>query len=228
MRVIPNPALIEFSGGLAHELANIFTAAAGNLSLLDDDCRSSASCGQTLNDIRRTTVRGFDLITLLRAFAGRQALRETPVDANGVAERALEEARASLASNITAKLLPSPEKCTVVADDEKLRSAIGALIVNAHEAMPKGGQLTVVVTIEPGEDRKDYVRIAVRDTGVGMKPGFAAHACEPLVTTKPRAFRNGWGLATCDGIVRQSGGFLELDSIPGKGTKASLVLPLAD
>lgn len=228
MRVIHNREMIEFSGGLAHELANIFTAAAGNLSLLDDGCcKGSGECLLALGDIRHATVRGFDLTAALKAYAGRQTLRPIRLEINQAITDLMDASRPNLPPQIEVKFFPAPQNCTVIADGTKLAEALTALFVNACEAMPKGGKLTIVVAVEPDASGTPHVRIAVRDTGVGMTAEFAARAFEPMVTTKGHAFRNGWGLAICAGFVRQSNGFMDIESKPGGGTTVAIMLPLA-
>lgn len=228
MRAAANTHLIDFAGDLAHELANIFTAAAGNVSLLDETCcKGSGECQQALGDIRRAVVRGFNLTAALKAYAGRQALNPTPCELNGTIADCLDGLRGSLPPGIAVQFLSAPGDCTAMVDGEKLKDVLAALIANAREAMPKGGKLTVTVARIDGEERP-LARIVLRDTGTGMAPALAMRACEPLVSTKARSFAAGWGLAVAAGFVRQSGGYLELESTPGRGTAVSIVLPLVD
>ena len=227
MRAKPNQALIEFTGGLAHELANLFTAAAGNLSLLESAADDGASGRLAFNDARRAYARGFALVTRLKAISGRQALNNEHADIDRLIATVLDETRAALPPDINVDLRLAKKACIAFIDREKFCGAIAALFVNAFEAMKNGGTLTIETEIVNPDDKQEYIRIAVRDNGAVMMPEVAARAFDPLTTTKPSGFRHGWGLALCEGFVRQSGGFIELESEPKHGACVSLFLPRA-
>jgi signal transduction histidine kinase len=227
LRATPNQDLVKLAGSLAHELANIFTAAAGNLSLLDDYPAENEAYRQIFIDIRRAYTRGFDVIDRLKAISGRQALHVERTDLNPLIEAALEDLRPALVPRIAIELRLSEEPCIADIDRDCFRGALTELVANAREAMPKGGKLRVESQIVAGDGKASFVRVSVGDTGIGMKPDIAAHAFEPLVTTKSKDFRNGWGLTICEGFTRQCGGFAELESESGRGTRVSLTLPQA-
>ena len=103
------------------------------------------------------------------------------------------------------------------------------LAVNARDAMPSGGELRIeLANVAEGLDGADAVRLTVRDTGAGMAPEVVEHAFEPFYTTKPKGEGTGLGLATVYGIVTQTGGTIEIDSAPGKGTTIQVLLPATD
>jgi signal transduction histidine kinase len=225
MRVKPNRDLVAFAGGLAHELANIFTAAAGNLSLLESGPGGGGIYRQALGDAQRSYVRGFALVERLKAVAGLRGLAAEASDLNRLTAEAAGAARQNLPPGLAVVLKLTEDDCTAVVDREKFAEAVAAVIENAAEAAGEGS--LAIETSVVGDCNTDYVRVAVRDAGPGMTADFAARACDPLVTSKPQHFRHGWGLALCEGFVRQSGGYLEIDSETGRGTCVALLLPRA-
>lgn len=226
-----NEALIEFAGSLAHELANIFTAAAGNLSFLDNGLIEDEIGKSAIEDIRHSHDRGFALSDRLKAISSRQALNSEDTGINPELARVAKEVGASFPREIVLVTRFDKSDCIAFIDREKFRAAILELLINAREAMPGGGRLEIETKIERTGGvsalSADYIRIGIGDTGKGMTPEFAARAFDPLVTTKAQNFHNGWGLSICEGFVRQSGGFMQLASIPGQGTCVSVFLPLA-
>jgi CheY-like chemotaxis protein len=136
---------------------------------------------------------------------------------------------------IRLKLKLGDGKWDVVCDAHQLEGALMNLAINARDAMPDGGELTIAVTdrkvtardlAEPEEGKPgDYVEVSVSDTGVGMTPEILARAIEPFYTTKPTGQGTGLGLSQVYGFVRQSGGFLRIESEPGRGTKVLISLP---
>jgi signal transduction histidine kinase len=199
-------ALVELAGAVAHELNNIFTAVAGNLSLIDEDLpQDGGDSSARIGEVIRTAQRGIVLSSKLL---------------DGV------HLRISLAR----------EECPSFVDEDKLRASVEEILGNAVAAMPRGGQIIVetrhhtagaepvknMPLLRPGR----YVLIAVSDTGKGMEPHVAARAVDPLFTTKTPGINVGWGLSNCAGFVRQSGGYMTLASKLGLGTRVEIYLPL--
>ena len=225
LRPKQNEALVEFAGSLAHELANIFTAAAGNLSFLGGGLIEDKNDLSAIEDIRRSHERGFALSDRLKAVSSRQALNSEDAGINQELAQVAQEARASFPREIVLVTRFDKNACIAFIDREKFRAAILELLANAREAMPGGGRITIETSIERAE--VEFIRIGIGDTGKGMAPEFAARAFDPLVTTKAQNFHNGWGLSICEGFVRQSGGFMQIASALGRGTCVSVFLPLS-
>ncbi len=217
-------ALVQLAGTVAHELNNIFTAVAGNLSLLDQEFSDEQSV--TYRDILRAAQRGIDLTSKLQAFAGRQRLDRRSIELNGVVSRTLAKLRNTL-DDIAVDITLGGAEFIVYADEQKLSDTVIELIKNARAAMAEtGGRLTVKMErIERGNSRP-YVLLSIADNGSGMTPDVMARATEPLFTTDPQGIKTGWGLSNCAGFVRQSGGTMTISSEPGRGTVVELALPL--
>ena len=217
-------ALVQLAGTVAHELNNIFTAVAGNLSLLDQEFSDEQSV--TYRDILRAAQRGIDLTSKLQAFAGRQRLDRRSIELNGVVSRTLAKLRNTL-DDIAVDITLAGAEFIVYADEQKLSDTVIELIKNARAAMSEtGGRLTVKTErIERGGNHP-YVLLSIADNGSGMTPDVMARATEPLFTTGPHGIKTGWGLSNCAGFVRQSGGTMTISSEPGRGTVVELALPL--
>lgn len=217
-------ALVQLAGTVAHELNNIFTAVAGNLSLLDQDFSGEQSL--TYRDILRAAQRGIDLTSKLQAFAGRQRLDRRSIDLNAVVSRTLARLRHTL-SGVDLDVALGDAEFIVYADEQKLSDTVAELIKNARTAMAdSGGRLTIRTHCLPRGNHHPQVTLSIADNGTGMTPDVMARAAEPLFTTSPHGIRAGWGLSNCAGFVRQSGGTMTLTSEPGRGTTVELSLPL--
>jgi signal transduction histidine kinase len=217
-------ALVQLAGTVAHELNNIFTAVAGNLSLLDQQFEGDQSV--TYRDILRAAQRGIDRTSKLQAFAGRQRLDRRKIDLNGVILRTFSKLRHTL-SGVTVNIALAEEEFIVYADEQKLSDTIVELIKNARAAMPDtGGILTVKTKRHQRCNPHPHVHLSIADNGVGMAPDVIARATEPLFTTGPHGIKTGWGLSNCAGFVRQSGGMMTLASEVGRGTTVEISLPL--
>ena len=217
-------ALVQLAGTVAHELNNIFTAVAGNLSLLDQEFSDEQSV--TYRDILRAAQRGIDLTSKLQAFAGRQRLDRRSIELNGVVSRTLAKLRNTL-DDIAVDITLAGAEFIVYADEQKLSDTVIELIKNARAAMAEtGGRLTVKTERIARGNSHPYVLLSIADNGCGMTPDVMARATEPLFTTGPHGIKTGWGLSNCAGFVRQSGGTMTISSEPGRGTVVELTLPL--
>lgn len=217
-------ALVQLAGTVSHELNNIFTAVAGNLSLLDH-----ALTGEQLaifQDVLRAAQRGIDLTSKLQAFAGRQHLTRRNTQIHAVVIQALEAERQSL-EGVSLLTAFAPEDFIVYVDEAKLRDTIVELVANARAAMPQtGGRLIVRTTRQTHSNGHGHVLLSISDNGCGMTPEVAAQATEPLFTTGTRGIKAGWGLSSSAGFIRQSGGVMTIASTPGQGTTVKISLPL--
>src|SRR4029079_10615436 len=170
-------ALVQLAGTVAHELNNIFTAVAGNLSLLDKEFKDEQSV--TYRDILRAAQRGIDLTSKLQAFARRQRLDRRSIELNGVISRTLAKLRNTLAEIAVDVTLESAE-FIVYADEQKLSDTVGELIKNARAAMPEnGGRLIVKTERIQRVGGHATVLLSLTDNGSGMTPEVMARATEP-------------------------------------------------
>jgi signal transduction histidine kinase len=229
-------AVGQLTGGIAHDFNNLLTAIIGSLDLMRKDFAGNARL-QTLSEIAvQAAQRGAMLVSQLLAFGRRQTLQPQSVRV----EHALDDVRLLIGPatggevTLQSRLIDGLWAC--YADRGQLDSAILNLVFNAHDAMPRGGTLTMAAdnrTIDPAEAKRldiavgDYVRIAVSDTGSGMSPETMLRAFEPFFTTKGVGRGTGLGLSQVWGFAKQSGGTATIDSRPGEGTTVALLLPRA-
>jgi CheY-like chemotaxis protein len=175
-----------------------------------------------------------DLTRRLLAFARRQPLQPTSVDLTGLIADTTGLLRRTLGETVEIDTVAPSDLWPIRVDRSQLEASILNLALNARDAMPNGGRLTIITANTTIRERLrsapdlglgDYVRIDVVDTGSGMPPEVLAHAFEPFFTTKSGSGGTGLGLATVYGFVRQSGGHVEIESAPGRGTSVSFYLP---
>jgi signal transduction histidine kinase len=223
-------ALVQLAGSVAHELNNIFTAVAGNLSLLEASLDRDSDKASLVSDVIRTANRGVELSQKLQAFAGRQKLNRTRFDMNQSVTGVVAQLRRSTLGSIDVELVLLPASCMVAADEEKFEHVVEELICNAATAMNHSGWIIITTNQLVLQDSQigrlpagSYVRLGVRDTGGGMSPDVMRRALDPVFST--RSGHQGWGLAKCAGFVRQCGGEIILSSIKGQGTAAEVYLP---
>jgi PAS domain S-box-containing protein len=215
-------AIGQLAGGIAHDFNNLMTAVLGYSDLLlmqfaDNDSRRSK-----VDAIRDAAVRASDLTRQLLAFGRRQLLVTEEVDVRGVVERMDTLLRRLIGEHIRLETVFGAEAVTVNADRTQLEQVVMNLAVNARDAMPAGGTLTIGA-LSDGE----FAILSVLDEGMGMDAETVAHIYEPFFTTKPVGVGSGLGLSTVYGIVGQSGGTIELETAPGEGTNFTIRLPLA-
>jgi CheY-like chemotaxis protein len=177
--------------------------------------------------------RGAKLTGQLLAFSRIQRISMAPVDVNDVIERMQTLLRHAIGRGVTLDIALDPEAGHGRCDANQLENAILNLAINARDAMPDGGRLTVSTGREQlatgsGAEPGLYVRVSVSDTGAGMPPEVLARATEPFYSTKPLGKGTGLGLAQVYGIVQQSGGTLRIDSEVGRGTEVQLFLPVVE
>jgi PAS domain S-box-containing protein len=230
-------AVGKLAGGVAHEFNNLLFVIKGNSDLLEARLNGDPELRRYIETISRQTKRGSYLTRLLVAYARNQPLRPKEMDINSVVRETAKLLEGSLSDAIEIDTVCAQDLWMTLVDRGELECAIVNLAVNAQDAMPKGGKLTVeTVNIridgehaenggdaEPGE----YVKLAVTDTGCGMAPAVARRAFEPFFTTKEVGKGTGLGLSMVYGFVKQSGGYVTIDSEPARGTTVSVYLPKA-
>jgi len=226
----------RLAGGVAHEFNSILTAIIGNSELLLADLPPQSVLRHNAAEIRKAADRAADLTRQLLAYGRKQVLELETVDLNRVLA-SMEEVLHQLAgSRVIVHLAPAPLLALVNADAGQIEHVIAVMADNAADAMPHGGMLTLEtanVRIDSGARRStdlrpgDYVLLTVTDTGTGMTPDVRARLFEPFFSTKAVGEATGLGLATCYGIVKQSGGDIGVESEPGRGASFEIFLPQA-
>lgn len=230
-------AVGQLTGGIAHDFNNMLTGVIGSLDImrrriasnrLDDLDRFMDAASTSANRAAALTQR-------LLAFSRRQSLDAKPTDINSLVASLEELVRNSVDERVELQFLLDPRLPRAVVDVNQLESALLNLAINARDAMPEGGRLTIetsavevdeaFVELRPGFDVGRYVVIAVSDTGVGMPPDLLEKVFDPFFTTKPVGQGTGLGLSMVYGFVQQSGGQVRIDSQPGNGTTVTIYLP---
>ena len=228
-------ALGQLTGGVAHDFNNLLQVVLSGLTLMER-VQDPARRAQLADSVRRAAQRGGELTKRLLTVARRQSLRPQPTDlARWFGEGAGELLRRTLRGDIRTELHVAPGLPLVAVDPAELELAVLNLAVNARDAMPEFGTLTI--TAEPvlldGSAAADglqgrFVRLSVTDTGSGMSADTQARVFEPFFTTKEVGKGTGLGLAQVYGFAKQSGGAVRLRSGLGEGTTVSLLLPVTD
>jgi len=235
-------SLGQLAGGVAHDFNNLLavilnygTFVIEEARELDPDVAAIARDGE---QIVRASKRGTELTHQLLAFARREVIRPRVLDLNRVIVDVEQMLRRSIGEHITLDTQLAEGLPSVTADPGQIEQVLVNLAVNARDAMPSGGQLTIetgVVELEaehgahrPGLDPGRYARIRVGDTGAGMSREVIDRAFEPFYTTKRSGEGTGLGLATVYGIVTQARGSVQIYSEPGLGTTVSIILPMTD
>ena len=232
-------AVGQLTGGLAHDLNNMLTGVMGGMDLV----RRRIAGGQIeaatkfIDAAVASAERAAALTHRLLAFARRQSLDTRAVDVNALAASMEDMLRRTLGEQIILTVAGAEGGWPALSDQNQLESALLNLVINARDAMPAGGRLTIEtanVHLDPVEARRrggpeagDYVVLRVRDTGTGMPAAVIEKAFDPFFTTKPLGQGTGLGLSMVYGFVRQTGGEVTIDSAPGLGTTVSLWLPRA-
>jgi PAS domain S-box-containing protein len=226
-------ALGQLTGGIAHDFNNLLNAVVGSLELLRKQVRDEKQLGLIDNALRGAT-RGITLTQRMLAFARKQDLLLAPVNLYDLVGGMSDLLSRSLGPGIELETSFPANLKPVFADANQVELAILNLAVNARDAMPEGGKITVSArneTVAEGSDGSlkpgNYVRIAVADRGVGMDPQTLGKALEPFFTTKGVGKGTGLGLPMVLGTAEQLGGRLELQSQLGQGTTAALWLPVS-
>jgi PAS domain S-box-containing protein len=229
-------AVGQLTGGIAHDFNNLLTGIVGSLDLMQTrlDQGRTENVARYINAAMTSANRAAALTHRLLAFARRQPLIPKSVDANQLVVSLEDLLRRTIGETIDLEIVASAGLWCTLCDPNQLESALLNLAINARDAMPDGGKLTIATAnaridgidadtpaLLPG----DYIRIDVSDTGTGMSPEVAARAFDPFFTTKPIGQGTGLGLSMIYGFARQSNGHVLIDSKQGAGTQVILYLP---
>lgn len=218
----------QLTGGVAHDFNNLLAALLTNLQLLSSTRGLSEKQQRYTQRSISVAEKGVSLVQRLSAFSRKQQLFPEKLSINELIVGMMDLIEYSLTPNIaiTTELYA---KRGVYVDPSQLENALLNLIVNSSAAMPNGGDL-VIRTQQccPAESQKSCVAIIVEDTGLGIPLNIRERVLEPFFTTKPAGQGSGMGLSMVYGFVKQSGGEMQIDSTPGKGTRVTLLLPLAE
>ncbi len=227
-------AIGQLTGGIAHDFNNLLTVIIGNLDIALRKC-TDATLERPLRNALMGGQRAAQLTQRLLAFSRRQPLSPRPVDANRLIAGMSDLLRRSLGEKIDIETVGGAGLWRTEVDAAELEAAILNLAINARDAMPDGGKLTIETTNThldadyartlDGVPAGQYVLISVTDTGEGMTPDVMEHAVEPFFTTKKEGQGTGLGLSQVYGFVRQSGGHLKIYSEKGEGSTVKIYLP---
>lgn len=227
----------RLAGGVSHDLNNLLSPIIGYGEMLLNDLDPGDARREFVDQILRAGLRARDLVRQLLAFSRKQTLEYKPVDMNKAVTGFEKLLRRTIREDIEIEIIPSPDIGTVMADINQIEQVILNLVVNASDAMPEGGCLTIETAsanldedyaakhqgVRPGA----YVMLAVSDTGCGMDDETREHAFEPFFSTKGEQ-GTGLGLATVYGIVKQHGGNIWVYSELDKGTTFKIYLPVSE
>ena len=226
----------QLSGGIAHDFNNLLTVIIGNADTLSETLKARPDLRELSDMIAAAGERGAELTKRLLAFSRRQMLQPVTFEPNGLVENMARLIRRTLREDIEVVTALTPGVSNAYADRAQLESAVLNLAINAQDAMPDGGQLTITTgqaeldtayqqdhpEVRPGS----YVMISVTDDGHGMAPDVRARVFEPFFTTKEVGKGSGLGLSMVYGYVKQSGGHVSIYSEVGLGTTIRLYLPV--
>jgi PAS domain S-box-containing protein len=230
-------ALGRLASGIAHDFNNLLTVILGFAEIVNEDAAVADKHGKDLGEIIQAAQRATGLTKQLLAFSRQQVLHTTPLDVNGLISGMTGMLRMLIGENIEVTLALAPDLPLALADRGQLEQVVMNLVVNARDAMPRGGRVTIETKdVDVGESsfheevvmEGRYVMLAIADTGDGMSKETQQRLFEPFFTTKETGKGTGLGLSTTYGIVKQSKGYIWVYSEPGRGTTFKVYLPRSD
>ena len=229
----------RLAGGIAHDFNNILTGILGYVSLLQDEIQPGTEARADLDEIERASRRASDLTRQLLTFARKQTVSPSLVDLNELIRNVDRILHRLIGEDVEMVVDLADELPAVRVDPAQLEQVLTNLVVNARDAMPRGGTITIAtrlvqatptelgIGLGVGARITDFVQLEVRDTGVGMDARTMARVFEPFFTTKEPGRGTGLGLAISYGIVQEAGGAISVSSEPGVGTAVTIHLPPA-
>ena len=229
-------AIGQLTGGIAHDFNNLLSVIVGNLELILDRAKTDPALMKQGQAALKSSLQGAELIRQLLVFSRKQSLQPRVIDLGDRLVQISALLQRTLGEQIAVEIRPADDLWPVVADPSQIDDSILNLALNARDAMPGGGTITIEVAnlrldkkyhlarkveVAPG----DYVLLTVRDTGTGMPPDVLDRVFEPFFTTKGVGKGSGLGLSMVYGFVKQSGGYIEIESEVGRGTAVKIYLP---
>jgi two-component system, cell cycle sensor histidine kinase and response regulator CckA len=227
-------ALGRLAGGIAHDFNNNLTAILGYVDMLIDRVDPREPIARDLNEVRRAAERSAGLVRRLLAFGRRQVLQTTTLDLHGVIRSIGPMLERLLGEHVRVDVLTTEGLLPITGDASELEQVIINLALNARDAMPSGGTLTIETSnTDPPQDQLStmgsgpYVLMRISDTGEGMSPHVREHVFDPFFTTKAAGHGTGLGLSAVYGIIKQLNGFIWVESQPSSGSTFYVYLPAA-
>ncbi|HEY2295466.1 MAG TPA: ATP-binding protein [Thermoanaerobaculia bacterium] len=232
-------AVGRLAGGIAHSFNNLLAAVAFQCELLCEQLEPADPRRKHVDEIQKAGERAAALAHQLLAFGRRQVLQPQRLSLNRLLREMEPMLRRLIGEHIRLEIRPAPAECEIHADLGQIEQVVLNLVVNARDAMLDGGSLRIATEeVEVGAGAEGdpagelppgrYVQLTVADTGVGMEPEVVERLFEPFFTTKERGKGTGLGLATVHGIVHQTGGRIQAESVPGEGARFTVLLPRAE
>jgi PAS domain S-box-containing protein len=229
-------AVGELAGGVAHDFNNLLMVVKGHAELLLDRLPKASPLRSSIDQMQKAADRAASLTRQLLAFSRKQVLQPRVLDLNEVVSGMIKMVSRVIGEHIELSFLPCLELGSVMADPSQMEQVLLNLVVNARDAMPEGGKLTIetsnmeldpsLAVRHPGMEPGSYVMLTVSDTGCGMDARTQSRIFEPFFTTKGQGKGTGLGLATVYGVVKQTGGFIWVYSEVDQGTTFKIYLPL--
>jgi PAS domain S-box-containing protein len=227
----------QLTGRVAHDFNNLLTVIIGNLDLLRDDVAGHPAAEEKIDVILHASERGADLTRHMLAFSRRQPLNPKPVDVNALVENMTRMLSRTLGGSVAVEVHTAADPLTALVDASQLETALLNIALNARDAMPDGGALTIstrvaeldedYAALHQGVKPGTYAAIEIADSGTGIPPDLLERIFEPFFTTKPAGKGTGLGLSMVYGFIKQSGGHINAYSEIGRGTVFKLFLPPA-
>ncbi len=228
-------AVGRLTGGIAHDFNNLLTVITGNLEIIEDDTHHLPEIKKPVEALRRAVGRGSDLTQRLLAFSRQQVLKPQVVNANDVIAETIKLMRRAIREDSEISTRFAGQLWDTEVDTGQLENAILNLAINSSDAMPAGGRIMIETANTSLDDKDplkpnymspgDYIVISLADTGEGIPPALLNRVFEPFFTTKESGKGSGLGLSMVYGFVKQSGGYVTIDSAQGAGTTVRLYFP---